>query len=432
MRIFGREISLFSRKQATGISIDTLIERFNAVFETFSGEVVTAENAMKSPTVRAIVSSISNAISTMPVKVYVRTTEANRTRLTEEPTHPVAVLLNMPNVLQDRVTFWLDMASWLLRHGNYYAIKGQARTGPIRELTPVLPSKMKVEMNDAGNLIYTNLDGNQVYNPDELVHLRLSARNGYLGDSPVDDVREAIALEIAAEKMGASVFGNGAMPSLLFSYMEGFSDSFEDEDAERKFIAEFQTKFAKRGRFQSMFLPYGIQAEPLNLDLDKAQFIGTRQYQRTVIAGAFGVPPHMVGDMSAARFNNVEQQSLNFLSQVIRPFTRLIEAGLERSLLTRQELLEGHIIRFDFDILSRVDFKARQEGLKIRREMGIISANDWREEDGLNPLSEEDGGEMIWTRGPSGQGVDQEPTEGQEDDDEDDADDQLRPGNQAA
>lgn len=403
MRIFGYEI----RKKSGSISIDTLIARLDAAFRTESGVAVTPDNAMESPTVRAIVTSISSSIASVPLKIFRRETFEKRIRKVEQPNHPLTALFKAPNAFQDSATFWLDAVSWLLRYGNFYALKGQGRTGPIRELTPILPDDMRVELNEASNLIYSSVSNGRVYDSGDVVHARLAARNGYKGDSPIMDVRNAIGFEIAAERMGASVFANGAMPSLLFNYQEGFSEAFSSEEEEQKFIRDFQEKYSKVGRFQSMMVPYGIKADTITVDFEKSQFIGSRQYQRTVIAGAFGFPPHMAGDMSASSFNNVEQQSLNFIIHVVRPIMKILESSLERSLLTADERAGGYIIRFDLDILTRVDFKARQEGLKIKREMGVINANDWREEDDQNPISEGDGGETYWTQGPSGQNMQQ-------------------------
>jgi len=42
--------------------------------------------------------------------------------------------------------------------------------------------------------------------------------------------------------------------------------------------------------------------------------------------------------------------------------------------------------------VQRADIKTRSEALKIEREMGIINANDWREQTNRNPISEEEGG----------------------------------------
>ena len=76
---------------------------------------------------------------------------------------------------------------------------------------------------------------------------------------------------------------------------------------------------------------------------------------------------------------------------------------MERALLTDEDRRAGIIIRFNLDAALRGDFKTRQEGLAIQRQNGIINANDWRENENLNPISEEDGGDEYWRKGPSGQ-----------------------------
>ena len=37
------------------------------------------------------------------------------------------------------------------------------------------------------------------------------------------------------------------------------------------------------------------------------------------------------------------------------------------------------------------------------RSNGVLNANDWRENEGMNPIPEEQGGEIYWQEGPSGQ-----------------------------
>src|SRR5262249_14342476 len=157
------------------------------------------------------------------------------------------------------------------------------------------------------------------------------------------------------------------------------------------------------GRHRALMLPKGIElGESIITNNEQAQFLATRQYQRTVIAGAFGVPPHLVGDLTKGTFNNVEQQSLAFVQNVVQPYVSIFEAAMEQALLTKEDRASGIIIRFDIDGALRADFKTRQEGLKIQREMGEINADEWREEEGRNPIGGVEG-ESYWTRGPSGQ-----------------------------
>ena len=190
---------------------------------------------------------------------------------------------------------------------------------------------------------------------------------------------------------------------MVFNYAQG-SQGFKTDEERNRFIEEFQSVYAKRGRFKALLLPKGIEVgPPVAVDNEKAQFLATRQYQRTVIAGAFGVPPHLVGDLSSGTFNNVEQQSLDFIINVVLPYVRIFEAALERALLTDEDRRSGVIIRFNIDAALRGDFKTRQEGLNIQRQAGVISPNDWREAENMNPISEDDGGETYWQQGPSGQ-----------------------------
>ena len=111
-----------------------------------------------------------------------------------------------------------------------------------------------------------------------------------------------------------------------------------------------------------------------------------------MIAGAFGVPPHLVGDLERATFNNVEQQDQDFTLNVVMPVAQAFEAAMERDLLTDQDRASGIVIRFNLDSILRADFKSRQEGLRIQRDAGVINANKWREIEGHNPISDDDGG----------------------------------------
>lgn len=417
-----------SRKAAGDVSLDTLIKRLEIAYETSSGVAVTPDNCEQSPTVKAIVTAVTRRFAVMPIHVYLKTTSKGRDTKELQPSHPVERLLNKPNSWQARTSFWMDSVSWLLRYGNVYCFKAQGKTGPILRLIPLHPSTTYPKQDSSSwNVTYmATLENGGVreMEPWEVLHVRLSARDGLKGDSPVMDVREAIALEIAAEKFGATFFGNGAMPGISFKYTEG-SAGFKTDEERKAFLDEFQERFNRRGRFRAILPPKGLElGTPIPIENDKAQFIQLRQLQRTIIAGAFGVPPHLVGDLSKGTFNNVEQQGIGFKTDVILPLCRMFEAALERDLLTDDDRRRGIIIRFNPDGDLRGAFKERQEGLAIMRQNGVINANEWREEDGRNPRPDE-GGEEYYATGPSGQTADPskpKPADDGDDPDEDDED----------
>ena len=381
----------------TDMSLDQLLQRLDDAFKTTSGVSVTPENCMQSPTVNAIVTAVSRRISVSPIMVMKRTVKAGREFKEPLPDHPVTKLLNRPNDFQTKTAYWLDSSSSLMRYGKYFAYKARGQTGPIRRLLPLHAGAVSIEQDDDFDVTYrvTQVRGQQrVLSTDEVHYVRGAARDFLNGDSTVSDVREAIALEIAMERAGASIFGNGVMPLLVFKFMQGFKN-FATKAEEDSFLASVKQTLGGNKRHSSFIVPKGMEMDATSIDNEKAQYIDSRKYQRTVIAGAFGVPPHFVGDLERATFNNVEQQDTDFIINVVLPQAKIFESAMEKDLLTDADRSGGVIIRFNLDAIQRADFKSRQEGLQIQRQNGIINANEWREADNRNPISDEDDGDAF-------------------------------------
>lgn len=390
MKIFGFELT---RQKTHTLGQGDVIQQLIAASrgQGFGG-AVTPETCMQSPTVHAIVTAVTRRFGVTPVHVYRKGKKNGRESKERLPDHPVAKLLNAPNSFQSRVDYWQDATSWFCRYGNFYAFKSRGSTGPIRELLPLNPMSVTVQQDrDTWAVTYrrdaTDLPKGKIH------HVRGPARNGIEGDSPVNDVKTAIGLEIAAEKFGWSFFANGAMPLLVLSFLAG-SSGFKTTEEQEKFKKDFQEALGGSNAHKNLLLPKGMdKPTSIPIENEKSQFLETRKYQRTVIAGAWGVPPHLVGDLERATFNNVEQQDSDFTLNVIMPIGRAFEAAMERDLLTTEDRNSGVVIRFNFDAILRADFKSRQEGLQIQRRNGVISSNEWREVEAYNPIDAEDGGD---------------------------------------
>lgn len=391
MKFLGLELRRAPIEQKA--QFDDLLRQLVAAQSSALGNV-TPDNCMRSPTVHAIVTAISKRISVTPIHLYVRGMRAGRETKEKLPNHPVAKLLSAPNGWQSRADYWLDAASCFVRHGNFFSYLSRGSTGPIRELIPIHPANVEV-MQDPQTYVVnykvTEPGSQRVIPASKIHHVRGASRDFLNGDSPVRDVKLAIQLEIAAEEYGASFFNNGALPLMMLKYMQG-SSGFKTAEAEKQFVEDFQAAFSGANRHRALLLPRGIEAgNPVQVDNDKAQMVAAREYQRTVIAGAFGVPPHLVGSLTPAF--NVEQKDGDFTLQVIMPVVQAFEAAMERDLLTDDDRRSGVIIRFNLDSTLRADFKSRQEGSRIQRDAGVISPNEWREREGMNPIADGDGGD---------------------------------------
>ena len=384
---------------------EDVLMRIVAAQEGTLGGTVSPDNCMQSPTVHAIVTAISRRLSVTPIHVYKKSRSGGKEVKEKLPNHPVARLLRKPNSWQTGLDFWQDATSTFIRHGRFYAYKSRGSTGPIRELIPLPPTNVTPQQDrETYRVSYRVLYGGAAkeYSPEKLFHARGPARDFLKGDSPVEDVRETIALEILAEQFGVTFFKNGALPMMVFNFSEG-SAGFRTVEQEKQFIDDFQRAFSGGNKHKALLTPKGIDPpSAIEFSHDKAQFLETRQFQRNVIAGAFGVPPVYVGDLTDAHYNNVEFEDQGFITNVVLPVARAFESAMERDLLTDEDRRNGIAIRFNLDAILRADFKSRQEGLKMQREMGVINANEWREVEGMNPR---EGGDEYYEQGPSGQNM---------------------------
>lgn len=353
---------------------------------------VTPGNCLKSPTMRSIVTGISGRIASMPVHVYQTNTNGGRESKEQLPNHPVAKLLKYPNNYQSAYDYWQDAISAFLRHGCFIAVKGQGSTGPIRNLFPLVPSETEVKQKD--NLdIYFKHKGVKEYDSKKVHYVRGPSSDFYSPESIVKNISVAIGVEIAAENHSASFFKNGAIPLIIFQQLAAFSTP-EDQ---QKFISDFQEKYTGDSKFRAMMLPKNIDLkDPINIDHQKAQLNEIRKHQSVMIAAAFGIPPHVVGILDNAHYNNIEQQEQDLLNTVLLPIVQNFERAMERDLLTQSDRNSGVKIRFNMNAIQRADFKTQQEGLEKQLINGVITPNMWAERLGYNPISKDDGGDQYY------------------------------------
>lgn len=389
------------QREQKGNQFEDVLMRLIAAQDGILDNAVTPDSCMQSPTVHAIVTGVSRRLSVTPIHVYQKTEIAGKPAKIKQPNHPLAQLLRKPNSWQSPVDFWQDAASCFVRWGRFPAYKSQDGKGRVRELIPLHPRAVELKLNDKYTL-QVKIGGDETPR-DKLFYARGPSRDFLNGDSPINDVKRSILMEMMAEQFGESFFRNGAQPLMVLRYMQGIR-AFKTDEEERKFVEDFKEAFGGKNRFNAMLLPQGIeQGTPVPVENDKAQFIESRKYQRTVIAGALGFPVHLAGDLERATYNNIEQQDQDFTLNMVMPVAKAFESAMERDLLTDQDRNDGIIVRFNMDGILRADFKSRQEGLKIQREMGVINPDEWREVEGMNPRM--DGGGDYWDQGPSGQGA---------------------------
>ena len=106
----------------------------------------------------------------------------------------------------------------------------------------------------------------------------------------------------------------------------------------------------------------------------------------------------MIGDLEKSSFNNIEQQSLEYVKYTLNPWVVRWEQSLQKALLNPAEQ-KRYFIKFNVDGLMRGDYQSRMAGYAVGRQNGWLSANDIREMENMNPIPEEEGGNLYLING---------------------------------
>jgi len=103
-------------------------------------------------------------------------------------------------------------------------------------------------------------------------------------------------------------------------------------------------------------------------------------------------------DLEKSSFNNIEQQSLEFVKYTLDPWVSRWEQAMVRALLTPDEK-KRYFFKFNVDGLLRGDYQSRMQGYAIGRQNGWMSANDIRQLESLDRIPEEKGGDLYLVNG---------------------------------
>ena len=373
---------------------------------TSSGKYVTERSAMQMTAVYCCVRILSEAVASLPLQFYRYTDDGGKEKAVE---HPLYFLLHdEPNPEMTSFIFRETLMTHLLLWGNAYSQIIRNGKGEVVVLYPLMPDRMKVDRDEHGRLYYEytvydsdDVDGRKGTNkvgrtvrlqPHDVLHIPGLGFDGLVGYSPIAMAKNAIGLAIATEEYGSKFFANGAAPSGVLEHPGTIK-------VPSKVRESWQATFGGSGNANKIaVLEEGMKYTPISISPEQAQFLETRKFQIDEIARIFRVPPHMIGDLEKSSFNNIEQQSLEFVKYTLDPWVSRWEQAMVRALLTPDEK-KKYFFKFNVDGLLRGDYQSRMNGYATARQNGWMSANDIRELENLDRIPAEQGGDLYLING---------------------------------
>jgi HK97 family phage portal protein len=115
-------------------------------------------------------------------------------------------------------------------------------------------------------------------------------------------------LSLSAQKYGKEFYDSGTK---LDGYIK-MPGKFDPSQLE-KIRESWSNTYGGVSGGKTAILDGGSEYQQLGLPPEDAQYIGTRQFQKTEIATIFRVPSHMINDLDRATHNNIEHQAIEFV-----------------------------------------------------------------------------------------------------------------------
>ena len=395
--------SLFGFGQARDKPVDKAADAgYSFLFgRTTSGKPVNERTAMQTTAVYACVRILAEAIASLPLHVYEYQDDGGK-KLVHD--HPLYYLLHdEPNPEMTSFVFRETLMSHLLIWGNAYAQIIRDGAGRVLGLYPLLPDKMDVQRDDKGNIYYVysrNSDENPMFKEygniklkaEDVFHIPGLGFDGLIGYSPIAMAKNAVGMTLACEEYGASFFANGANPGGVLEHPGVLKDPSKVRESWNSVYR------GVNNAHKIAVLEEGMKYQQIGIPPEEAQFLETRKFQINEIARLYRIPPHMVGDLDKSSFSNIEQQSLEFVKYTLDPWVIRWEQSLQRSLLLPGEKGK-YFIKLNVDGLLRGDYQSRMNGYAVGRQNGWFSANDIREMENMNPIPDEEGGNLYLING---------------------------------
>ncbi|MFR5655880.1 phage portal protein [Waltera sp.] len=395
--------SLFGFGQARDKPVDKAADAgYSFLFgRTTSGKPVNERTAMQTTAVYACVRILAEAVASLPLHVYEYQDDGGK-KLVHD--HPLYYLLHdEPNPEMTSFVFRETLMSHLLIWGNAYAQIIRDGAGRVLGLYPLLPDKMEVQRDDKGNIYYVysrNSDENPTFKEygniklkaEDVLHIPGLGFDGLIGYSPIAMAKNAVGMTLACEEYGASFFANGANPGGVLEHPGVLKDPSKVRESWNSVYR------GVNNAHKIAVLEEGMKYQQIGIPPEEAQFLETRKFQINEIARLYRIPPHMVGDLDKSSFSNIEQQSLEFVKYTLDPWVIRWEQSLQRSLLLPGEKGK-YFIKLNVDGLLRGDYQSRMNGYAVGRQNGWFSANDIREMENMNPIPDEEGGNLYLVNG---------------------------------
>ena len=347
-----------------------------------SGVSVDKNTALTFTAVWSAVRLLSESISILPVNVYQRQPNGDKTLASKNAVYNL--VHNEPNYYMSSVAFFEIIMMNLCLNGNSYVKIVRNGGGTPEALLPLNAKDIIVKVNN-GEIFYHDQTKNDVYDDSDILHFKGVSQDGIIGLSPITQNANAIGWGMALEEYGSKYFTNSAKLSGVLE-----TDRALSEEAIERLRNSFSNTYNQLQNAQSTaILEEGLSFKPITISPEQSQFLASRIFSITEIARMFNIPTFMLQEHSKSSFNNIESLSQSYVTYTLMPYIRRMESEMNRKLFKKNE--KGKLfVEWNVNGLLRGNIKDRTDAYKTGINNGYLTINEIRRKENLNSVADGD------------------------------------------
>lgn len=345
-----------------------------------SGKAVDGETSLSLVPVMSASSLVASAVGGVPLKVY------GADRSEARGSRQWTLLHDTPNDEMAADELWELVAHQLLLWGNAFLLKERDALGLVRMLWPIRPDRMTVGREnraDGRSYRYFTVDGlERRYYENDILHIRGLSSDGLIGYSVIQTARQQLGNMLAQDEFSGRFWSNGTFMGAALLHPGEMSDGA---------ISRLRTQLRDRQGVAEangiLVFEEDMKIQQLGMPLRDAQWVEQQKMADLRVAQMFGlVPPHRWGtDDNSLTYANTEAAGTEFVRWTGRRWWTRIEKSL-----TRDDGImppgSGMFAEFLTSDLMRADTKARFETYEIALRSKIMTRNEARRFENLEPL----------------------------------------------
>jgi HK97 family phage portal protein len=232
----------------------------------------------------------------------------------------------------------------LLHKGNAFAFKLRGPAGQVSGLREIHPDRVTTGIAPDGTKRFMIDRYEREWTTRDVLHIPgMVIDGGRFGFNPIRVMADALGSVVAADEYASRFYSSGAHMGGVISVASPTPlDPVERERWKAEWAAFHEGLL---NAHKTGVLSGGATYNRISLNAADAQLLESRQFGVTEVSRMLGVAPHKLYDLTRATFSNIEHQSIESVTDSVRPWTQRIENAInaDPDLVAPDSYIEGEL-----------------------------------------------------------------------------------------